>query len=164
MSDAENPLHSLLITLGESSHAAYALVSASWLEDDLVARIAQRMPGISNRLRDRLFDSKYAPLSSFAAKIDLAFALGLISQAMCRDLHVVREIRNAFAHARERKHFRSAGMKKLLVKLSHYDAAKDPYAFFGDTISELSSSLKTEINRAELAALLSEPTSNGKSG
>jgi len=41
----------------------------------------------------------YGPLSSFAAKIDAAFALGLLSSAEYSDLHRHRKIRNEFAHS-----------------------------------------------------------------
>lgn len=44
-----------------------------------------------------LFDGQRA-LATSAARIDLAFGLGLISDVTRRDLHKVRQIRNHFAH------------------------------------------------------------------
>ena len=49
---------------------------------------------------DDLF-SGHGPLASFAAKIDFAFYLGLISKSDHAELHRIREIRNEFAHALE---------------------------------------------------------------
>jgi hypothetical protein len=39
------------------------------------------------------------PLGDFAARIDLAFALGWIDAEVRADLHIIRDIRNDFAHA-----------------------------------------------------------------
>jgi len=39
-----------------------------------------------------------APLSSFASKIDIAFAFSIIDDETFADLKVIRELRNAFAH------------------------------------------------------------------
>ncbi|RIV68404.1 hypothetical protein [Flagellimonas aequoris] len=47
---------------------------------------------------DSLFDSATSPLSNFSSKIDMAFRIGLISGKFARDLHIVRKIRNSFAH------------------------------------------------------------------
>ncbi|HEV2146148.1 MAG TPA: hypothetical protein VGR37_01895 [Longimicrobiaceae bacterium] len=40
-----------------------------------------------------------APLASFSAKIDMAYYMRLLSEEDRRDLHLVRKIRNDFAHA-----------------------------------------------------------------
>lgn len=47
---------------------------------------------------DRLF-RKSGPLSSFSAKIDLARLLAMTSSAIHSDLHILRDIRNEFAHS-----------------------------------------------------------------
>jgi hypothetical protein len=47
---------------------------------------------------DALFDST-RPLSSFSARIDLAFRLGLIDRGFRDALHFIRTLRNDFAHA-----------------------------------------------------------------
>jgi hypothetical protein len=39
------------------------------------------------------------PLSSFSAKIDLARLLGMTSDVIHSDLHILRNIRNEFAHS-----------------------------------------------------------------
>lgn len=41
---------------------------------------------------------KSGPLSSFSTKIDLACVLGMCSRVIAKDLHMIREIRNDFAH------------------------------------------------------------------
>jgi DNA-binding MltR family transcriptional regulator len=47
---------------------------------------------------DELFDSYGAALYDFSGKIDMAYRLGLISKSFRRDLHIIRKIRNEFAH------------------------------------------------------------------
>jgi len=47
---------------------------------------------------DSLLEGAYAPIATFNARIDLAYRLGLISARFCRDLHLIRRIRNDFAH------------------------------------------------------------------
>ena len=50
---------------------------------------------------DVLFDGE-GPLSTFNAKIDLAYRLGLIDDKFAHALHMVRKIRNSFAHEADR--------------------------------------------------------------
>jgi len=45
----------------------------------------------------KVFDGN-GPLSTFSSKIDLCYRLGLISKDEYRVMHVVRSIRNQFAH------------------------------------------------------------------
>lgn len=47
---------------------------------------------------DPLFDGPNAPLTSFSARIEMAYRLGLIDSGFARCLHLVRRIRNDFAH------------------------------------------------------------------
>lgn len=51
-----------------------------------------------NSERDLVKSGPQAPLGTFSAKIDGAQQLGLISRYFARDLHLVRKIRNEFAH------------------------------------------------------------------
>jgi hypothetical protein len=54
--------------------------------------------GISKDFQGKLF-SGHGPLSTFSAKIDMAYALSLIEQDTWSKLHKVRDVRNTFAHA-----------------------------------------------------------------
>ena len=47
--------------------------------------------------QDDLFDIE-KPLSTFSAKINIAYRLGLINADFSRSLHLIRRIRNDFAH------------------------------------------------------------------
>jgi hypothetical protein len=59
----------------------------------LLDRVLVPVPGN----RDELLDQD-GPLSSFGPRIHAAYRLGLISAPLARTLHLIRKIRNAFAH------------------------------------------------------------------
>ena len=81
---------------GESPRGI-VLVSAAMLEEALrELLVAFLVPNAS--ASDTLFDGPMAPFGSFSAKIDAAYRLGLVSDKFCRDLHVIRRIRNDVAH------------------------------------------------------------------
>ena len=80
----------------ETDRAVVILTAAmidQGLEDVLRARLVQLSTS-----EDPLFDSAYAPLADFNAKIDLAFRIGLLPPNYAKGLHLIRRIRNEFAH------------------------------------------------------------------
>ena len=83
--------------LEKESDRGAVLVGAAMLEEALKDVLEAHLvpnPGSS----DPLFEGPTAPLQSFSAKIDLGYRLGLISDRFCRDMHVIRRIRNTVAH------------------------------------------------------------------
>ena len=81
---------------GESDRAC-VILAASLLDTALLCLLQARLaPCPSNG--DPLFDGANAPLSTFSSRIDTSYRLGLLSARFCRDLHLVRRIRNDFAH------------------------------------------------------------------
>lgn len=73
-----------------------ALLSTSFL--DTVLEEVLKSFFVDDKNTDKLFQG-YAPLSSFSAKIDIMYALGLINKDMLTDISTVRKIRNHFAHS-----------------------------------------------------------------
>lgn len=82
---------------GQSDRAA-ALVGASLLEDQLESILRRYM--IPHKNVDSLFESN-GPLATFSAKIDMAHCLGLVSGHVCKELHIIRRIRNDCAHTHQ---------------------------------------------------------------
>jgi DNA-binding MltR family transcriptional regulator len=80
----------------ESDRAA-AIVVAAMLDGALAVLLRKRLLEPESKERS-LLDGGHAPLGTFATRIDAAYQLGLISSYMARDLHLVRKIRNDFAH------------------------------------------------------------------
>ncbi|WP_232080757.1 hypothetical protein [Variovorax sp. SRS16] len=83
--------------LNGESPRGMVLVAAAMLDDALrELLLASLVPNPSGS--DTLFDGANAPLSTFSARIDAAYRLGLISGNFCRDIHIIRRIRNDVAH------------------------------------------------------------------
>jgi DNA-binding MltR family transcriptional regulator len=81
---------------GESDRAC-VILAASLLDNALLALLQSKLAPCAGS-NDALFDGANAPLSTFSSRIDASYRLGLISARFCRDLHLVRRIRNEFAH------------------------------------------------------------------
>jgi hypothetical protein len=99
----------------ESDRASVILASAM-IEKSLEMVIkAKLIPSLSKR--DELFDTPYAPLRNFKAIIELAYRIGLISSNLYRDLNIIRDIRNDFAHDIEGCSFQNRSVKNRVGEL-----------------------------------------------
>lgn len=67
---------------------------------------------------DELLDGPMAPLASFSARINATYRVGLISKQFSRDLHLVRGIRNHFAHNIEGCSFTESGVRSRVLELA----------------------------------------------
>lgn len=79
----------------ETDRAAVVLGAAKL--DQLLYRMIQAFLIPSTTSKDELLDGD-SPLGTFSSKINLAFRCGLIDSNLTRALHMVRKIRNSFAH------------------------------------------------------------------
>ena len=75
-----------------------AIIMASLVESDLEKLIIMNLP-IKDKDMVAALTERDGALSTFFAKIDLSYALALVSSASRNNLHCIRRIRNAFAHA-----------------------------------------------------------------
>jgi hypothetical protein len=91
-----------------------AIVSAGVLDELLELAILARLIKISSDRHESLFKRTGAPLSSFSAKIEMSFALGIISNDARLALHLVRDIRNIFAHRIEQITFDHAEVRTMI--------------------------------------------------
>jgi hypothetical protein len=66
---------------------------------------------------NRLFGS-YGPVATFAAKIDMAYALGITMEAIHVELNKIRKIRNVFAHTRGPVSLDTEPIKSIFYKLA----------------------------------------------
>lgn len=99
----------------DNTQSSRVIVRTTLMERVLEMLLEGKMVNLKNDVRDKLFTG-YGPLASFSAKIDMAFALGLIDAEQRKTLNHVRHIRNVFAHADELLHFNHpsfVGNKKL---------------------------------------------------
>jgi len=79
----------------QESDRGVVILAGSYLERALEQRLKSHL--VEHKNTDVLFEG-YGPLSSFAAKIDIAFSVGLLPVAIRGEFHRLRKIRNFCAH------------------------------------------------------------------
>lgn len=80
----------------EESDRAAVVLGASKL-DQMLGLVLERFLLPCPNMTDQLFANN-GPLGTFSAKIDVCHRLGLIDSEFCKAIHLVRRIRNSFAH------------------------------------------------------------------
>lgn len=107
----------LMEEFAKESDRACVIISAAMLDCALETILkAYLVPTTSSE--DKLLEGAYAPISTFNARIDLAHRLGLISAQFCRDLHIIRKIRNDFAHNITDCSFEDPSVRRRILELS----------------------------------------------
>lgn len=94
-----------------------AVIVATSLFDSVLHNLLKAFLLPESNSKDELFEGPNAPLSSFNSKITLAFRLGLISQKFARDIHLIRKIRNEFAHNIHGCDFSHSSVKSRVLEL-----------------------------------------------
>ncbi|NQV22182.1 MAG: hypothetical protein HQ511_12280 [Rhodospirillales bacterium] len=79
---------------------AVAIIEATNLEASLEDAIKTKFTDLDDNDHSNVFESD-GPLASFSSKIRIGYALGVYGKHTRDDLNAIREIRNAFAHARK---------------------------------------------------------------
>lgn len=96
------------------SDRAAAILASSYLEEaigDYIKSFLVQDPSI-----EELFEG-HGALSSFSARIGIAFALGLITKKMRNDLNSIRKVRNHFAHHPTETSFQVSPVRDLCSNL-----------------------------------------------
>ena len=92
--------HALTAALSADAHPITAAVlGSSSVEHELELSLRKRIPRRDETLW-KVLTADVGPLSSFHRKIEMAYALKIVDEKTRNDLHIVRNVRNAFAHAR----------------------------------------------------------------
>jgi DNA-binding MltR family transcriptional regulator len=103
--------------LDKESDRGAVLVAGAMLEEALKEVLVMHL--VPNpTATDPLFDGPTAPLQSFSSKIDAGYRLGIISDRFCRDMHVIRRIRNTVAHRAAGCSFQDASIEDRVKALS----------------------------------------------
>lgn len=92
---------------GETDRGA-AVLAGGYVENFLGIYLQSRM--VDKTLAEKIFGSN-GPLASFSQRIDFAHAFGFLPPGVCAELHLVRRVRNYFAH-----HPRSASFSESPVR------------------------------------------------
>lgn len=116
--ELRGPLGEILefrIALQSESDRATALMAAAFLEDYLSKLISCFM--VKDPSASKELFSHNGPLGTFSAKIDMAYMLALISPTVRKDLHLLRKIRNEFAHTAKPLEFAEHRIKSRCEEL-----------------------------------------------
>jgi mannitol operon repressor len=82
--------------LKAESERGEVLISAAMIDDLLMRTVAAFL--IEGASANRLLSGFNAPLGTLSARIEMAAALGLISDDEHHDANIIRKVRNEFAH------------------------------------------------------------------
>ncbi len=97
----------LLRDVSESNDRA-AVITAAAVVDDLLDLLLRGSMLKDDKVVEELLDGDSF---TFSTRIDLCYSLGLISVLERRDLHLIRRVRNDFAHSRKPVSFEDPGTR-----------------------------------------------------
>jgi hypothetical protein len=103
-----------------------------------------------DKLLKVLFEG-YGPLATFSARIDLAYGLGYIAPLQRRDLHLIRKIRNIFAHRTGEVTFDDDDISSRCLELHHdiYNENLPPRKKFIRVAVGIAAPIHASIRQAE---------------
>lgn len=99
----------------ESDRAA-VILAVSLIDESLHSLLKAHLVPV-NGSSDEMFEGANAPIGTFSAKINMAYRLGLLSTKLTRDIHLLRKIRNSFAHDVYGCNFENGSVKSRIVEL-----------------------------------------------
>ncbi len=104
-----------------------AIIVASLTEHALETAIRNSLPPMADGDWAGLVERDDGPLLAFGPKIKIAYALQIIDQLARDDLRVLKNIRNAFAHAKKDIRFESANVAAACAALKIVDLLEPIY-------------------------------------
>ena len=126
----------------ESDRAAVVLGVAKL--DYLLYQVLSKFLIPNTSSRDELFEGD-GPLSTFNAKIHLAYRLGLIDEDYASALHLVRRIRNSFAHELSSCTLDSGANRDRIKELTGRFEAKETFKGFKNAFIGNKTGLKADF-------------------
>lgn len=138
-----------VMKMGTASDPALAILAGAELERILYRILeAYLLPKSTKNINDLL--SPNGSCGTFFAQIELAYRLGIIPPKITHALHIVRDMRNYFAHGVHEISFESDQVKNKLFKLAKFEE-KTMHDFrlnelrkiFQDSVYDLIDSLRT---------------------
>lgn len=102
--------------LQEESDRGCVIVSAAML-DDILSQLLKRRLTPSLEKKDELLEDGAAAFSTFSARINLAYRVGLLRSNTRATFHLLRKIRNDFAHISDPKTFDSSSIKSRVHEI-----------------------------------------------
>jgi DNA-binding MltR family transcriptional regulator len=106
----------LHLELNSETDRSIAIVAGALLDETLKETIKARLLPAVQKERC-VISASNSPIGSFSARIDICYQLGLISDVMQRDLHIIRKLRNDFAHNPFDLSFNTGSVKNRINEL-----------------------------------------------
>lgn len=100
----------------DSSSIATAILGTTVIERELEPMLRRRLKHQDQENWNKLTDDT-GPLSTFDRKISMGYSLGLFDQVLRDNMHIVRRVRNAFAHAKVLMEFDQESIVKELDRI-----------------------------------------------
>lgn len=141
-------------TLNAETDQACAVLASAFLHASLAELFRARMRGSGDPALVAALLSNGGPLATFAARIDVARALGWLSQAEQVDLHIVRRVAEAFASdVRHELSFADARIRQACDGLEHAnaflaEAGLPDSVFAGEVLAELQGNARHRFEMA----------------
>jgi hypothetical protein len=117
----EDEIKRTVMELHAGSDRVAAIMGSALVEDSLISAIGSVLHDDSNKAA--LFYDQGAPFGTFKARIIAAHALGLFDSDMARDLDIIRDIRNQFAHALLSLSFENEDIAAACDRITYYEPA-----------------------------------------
>ncbi|WP_299798552.1 hypothetical protein [uncultured Maribacter sp.] len=121
--------HFLIEEFKKETDRAAVILSASLIDETITSLLKTYLVPIPNA-KDDFFDGANSALSTFSAKIDMCYRLGIISSKFSRDLHLIRKIRNSFAHDVYGCDFENGSVKSRITELAKACSVMPVYEHF----------------------------------
>ena len=129
------------------THSGVVLSSVAILDSRLERALKKAMRPLPKKLYQRLFES-FGPLSTFASKIVMARALGIITIDIYDELEKIRRIRNDFAHSYKILNFESNEIAPKLLALKKRKTTKtNPSELFVNCVGVIDEFLEAYLVR-----------------
>jgi hypothetical protein len=113
---------------------AAAILAGGYLEDRLMIAIQSRL--IQDKRVINQFFRGIGPLATFSAKIDLAYLLAILDERTQKHMHIIRRIRNEYAHELSEITFETQKIKSLCRNLPSYSDHLNFKRLLNKTLSE----------------------------
>jgi hypothetical protein len=107
----------IAFTLADSYHA---IIAASSLDNALELALLSKMRRLNSDMKVRIFEG-YGPLSTFAGKIDIAYALEIIPHEFFESLRKINKVRVKFAHPKTFLTFEEPEISVIIDSLPNLD-------------------------------------------
>jgi hypothetical protein len=105
---------------GTFTDSHHAIIGVSELDNALELALLSKMHRLNRELKDRIFDG-YGPLNTFAAKIDIAYALEIIPKEFYESLRKINKVRVKFAHSKFFLNFQDPEISAIIDSLPNLD-------------------------------------------